>query len=190
MAPDVRRPRDELLVLKYQLGDVSAFEELMRRWEPKLLYYLRRLVPQEADAWDALQRTWLAAFRGLRRLKEPQALRAWLYRVARNQAVSFCRAEFVHRSRVDQDADPDDVAVLQWEPDPEEAEIVHTAIASLSLLHREVVVLHFLEQMPLQEIAEIVGSPVGTVKSRLHHAKRLLKRRLESNQGEPIHDLG
>jgi RNA polymerase sigma-70 factor (ECF subfamily) len=73
---DARQLRDELLVLRCQLGEPTAFNELIRSWEARLLYYLRRLVPQKADAWDALQRTWLAVFRDVRRLKEPRALRA------------------------------------------------------------------------------------------------------------------
>src|SRR5205823_5527865 len=143
---DPRQLRDELLVLRCQLGEPAAFDELMQRWESRLLYYLRRLVPQEADAWDALQRTWLAVFRDVRRLKEPRALRAWLYRVARNQAASHCRNELAHRSRVDDEADPDGIAEFHWTPTVDEAERVHVALASLSLPHREVVTLHFLEQ--------------------------------------------
>ncbi len=166
-------------MLRCRLGEPAAFDELMRAWEPRLLYYLRRLVSQEADAWDALQRTWLAVFRDLRRLKEPRALRAWLYRVARNQAASHCRDEFTHRSRVDDEADPDQVVDLHWAPTVDEAGRVHAALASLSLPHREVVTLHFLEEMPLDEIATVTGAPVGTVKSRLHYAKRALKGLLE-----------
>jgi len=189
MTTDVRRMRDEILVLKHRLGDASAFDELMRRWEPRLLYYLRRLTPQEADAWDALQRTWMAAHRDLRRLEDPKALRAWLYRVARNQAVSHLRAESARRAAVDA-VDPDQLADVDWSPSPDEAEAVHAAIATLSPPHREVVTLYFLEDMPLREIAQVVGAPVGTVKSRLHHAKRLLRSFLKSrtDQGEPVHD--
>jgi RNA polymerase sigma-70 factor, ECF subfamily len=181
---DARPLRDELLVLRCQLGEPSAFHELIRMWEPRLLYYLRRLVPQEADAWDALQRTWLAVFRDVRRLKEPRALRAWLYRVARNQAASHCRHERLHRSRVDEEADPDGIAESDWTPAIDEAERVHAALARLSLPHREVVVLHFLEQMPLDEIAEVTGAPVGTIKSRLHYAKSALKSLLETGEDE------
>lgn len=179
MPTDPRTLRDEWLVLRCQLGEPAAFDELMRRWESRLLYYLRRLVPQEADAWDALQRTWLAVYRDLPRLREPRALRAWLYRVARNQAAGHCRREFALRARIDDEADPEGVAEPDWTPDLDQAGRVHDAIGGLSLPHREVITLHFLEQMPLEEIAEVIGAPVGTVKSRLHYAKRILKQRLE-----------
>jgi len=181
---DLRQLRDELLVLRCQLGEPAACDELIRRWEARLLYYLRRLTPHEADAWDALQRTWLAVFRDVRRLEEPRALRAWLYRVARNQAASHLRHERSHRSRVDEEADPDAVAEPDWTPAVDEAERVHAALALLSPPHREVVALHFLERMPLDEIAEITGAPVGTVKSRLHYAKSALRNLLETGGTE------
>ncbi len=184
MPDDVRQLREELLVLRCQLGDRVAYNELVERWEPKLLYYLRRLVPQEADAWDALQRTWLAVFRDVRRLNEPRALRAWIYRVARNQAISHIRHEQIHRSRVDREADPNEIAELDWTPAAAEAERVHKALARLSLPHREVITLHFLEQMPLDEIAAITRAPVGTIKSRLHYAKNALKSLLEAGEDE------
>ncbi|WP_165250586.1 RNA polymerase sigma factor [Paludisphaera soli] len=166
--------REEILVLKHRLGDASAFDELMRRWEPRLLYYLRRTTPQEADAWDALQRTWMAAFRDLRDLKDPRAFRAWIYRVARNQAVSHLRSEQARRGRIEE-LDPDELLDDAWAPDPADAEAVHAALATLSLAHREVATLHLLEDMPLAEIAEVVSAPIGTVKSRLHHARRRLR---------------
>ncbi len=186
LATELQRLRDERLVLRCQLDEPGAFDELLRRFEPRLLYYLRRLVPQEADAWDALQRTWIAAHRNLRRLRDPGALRPWLYRLARNQAASHLRREWRHRARVDDQADPDALGAGDWTPDLDQAERVHAALATLSLPHREVLTLHFLEQMPLEEIAQVTGSPVGTVKSRLHYARRTLRRRLEP--GDESHD--
>jgi RNA polymerase sigma-70 factor (ECF subfamily) len=179
--------QDELLVVRCQLGEQGAIDELLRRWEPRLFYYIRRLVPQEADAWDALQRTWMAVVRDVRRLKEPRALRAWLYRVPRNHAVSYCRKELAIGSRLDDTADPDEIAELDWSPRADAAERVHQALASLSWPHREVMTLHFLEEMPLDEIAAVTSVPVGTVKSRLHYAKRVLKQFLESEETDHDH---
>ena len=83
-------------------------------------------------------------------------------------------------------ADPDRIADVHWAPTVDQAERVHAALAALSLPHREVVTLRFLEQMPLDEIAVVTGAPVGTVKSRLHYAKRVLKTLLET--GEDGHE--
>ncbi len=157
----------------------------MGEWEPRLLYYLRRLVPQEADAWDALQRTWLAVYRDLRRLKDPKALRTWLYRVARNQAATHCRRQFRHEARRDDGADLANIAGPDWSPALEDAERVHKALAALSLPHREVITLQFLEQMTIDEIAAITKTPPGTIKSRLHYAKLALKGLLEAGENQP-----
>ena len=83
-----------------------------------------------------------------------------------------------------EEADLAGIAESDWTPAVDEAERVHAALALLSLPHREVVVLHFLEQMPLDEIAEVTGAPVGTVKSRLHYAKCALKSLLETGADE------
>jgi len=90
----------------------------------------------------------------------------------------------LHRSRVDEEADPDGIAEWDWTPAVDEAGRVHAALALLSLPHREVVTLHFLEQMPLDEIAEVTDTPVGTIKSRLHYAKCALKSLLETGDDE------
>ena len=78
-------PRDkqaillELLVLRCKKGDKSAFDELVRQWEGRLGYFVRRLVATEEDAWDILQQTWIKAFKGIRSLNDPQRLPTWLY---------------------------------------------------------------------------------------------------------------
>jgi RNA polymerase sigma-70 factor (ECF subfamily) len=176
---ELRRLRDELLAVRCRLGEPPAFDELIRRFEPRLLYYLRRLLPQEADAWDALQRTWAAAFRGLRRLDDPRALRPWLYRVARNQAATLARGELSRRARVDDAIDPETLAADDWTPRADAADRVHHALGTLGLAHREALTLFFLERLSVEEIAAVAGVPAGTVKSRLFHAKRALRKILE-----------
>jgi RNA polymerase sigma-70 factor (ECF subfamily) len=165
----------ELLVLRCQRGDRKAQEELIRSWESRLLYYLRRLVDNEQDAWDLLQETWLKVLLGIRSLREARALPVWLYRVARSTALNFLR---------DHPADWASLDELESSPALEEAgdackfenpEQVHQALAQLSLPHREVLTLHFLEDLPVDEISRVTGVPTGTVKSRLHYAKRALR---------------
>src|SRR5437764_11306621 len=99
---DTKQLRRELLVVRCQRGERAAFEELVREWERPLFYYLRRLVKSEADAWDLLQDVWVKVFRSIRTLREPAALAAFLYTVARNAAVSHVREYFLEN---DADAD-------------------------------------------------------------------------------------
>ena len=71
-----------LLLTRYQRGDRSAFKGLVKLWEKSLFYYLRRLAPSEAIAWELLQETWLKTLRSLNSIREPRALPAVLYRTA------------------------------------------------------------------------------------------------------------
>jgi RNA polymerase sigma-70 factor (ECF subfamily) len=176
---------NKLIVLRCRRGEEPAFEELIDRWERPLFYYIRRLVDSEEEAWDVLQDTWLSVIRGIRQLREPAALPAWLYRIARNTAVSHLRKtprfESLSTDEGEEDV-PDDtpnVAVSELQ-----AEDVHRALRTLSLPHREVLTLRFLEDFSLAEIGEITGAPLGTVKSRLFHAKRALREAVETGGGK------
>ena len=178
-------PRDkdavarELLALRCRRGDRAALEELIRTWQPPVLYFIRRLVRDETDAWDVLQKTWIRVLNGIGSLSDPQSLTPWLYRVARNTALSHARSrEASHESLEDHpDAftgDPDD-GQLEFE----DAEQVHRGLLALSLAHREVLTLFFLEDLSVEEVAAVLGVPPGTVKSRLHYAKRALRKVIE-----------
>lgn len=77
----------ELLVLRCQQGQKEAFEELVRNWEKRLFFYVRRLVDDEQDAWQMLQQTWVKVLRGIKKLRQPRKLPAWLYGIAHNTAI-------------------------------------------------------------------------------------------------------
>jgi RNA polymerase sigma-70 factor (ECF subfamily) len=183
-------PRDkqavlqELLVLRCARGERQALEELIREWQDRLFYFLRRLVPTEEDAWDVLQQTWLRVLRGIRTLKEPDRLPVWLYQVARCAALSHLRSHYRDRSRVEEERDLSAVAATDESDEFDNWEQVHTSLGHLSLAHREVLTLHFLEDFSVEQMADILDVPPGTIKSRLHYAKRALKAAIEK---EPAH---
>jgi RNA polymerase sigma-70 factor (ECF subfamily) len=142
--------------------------------ERPLLYFVAGFTGEDA-ALDVLQEVWLRAFRDFAKLADPRRLRPWLYRIARGTAIDRLR-----KSRADSRRDllyAAEAGAAGEEPDfgPDDAAAVHRALDTLDLPHREVLVLHFLEGLPLAEIAEVVGCPEGTVKSRLFHAKRALR---------------
>src|SRR6516162_5177588 len=91
MTDTTDRLYERVLVLRCQAGDEAAFTELVERYQPRLRYYLRKMLRDLQDAEDALQDVWFAAFRGLLRLADAGALRAWLYRIARDQALRQLR---------------------------------------------------------------------------------------------------
>ena len=175
----------ELLVLRCRRGDPAAWREVIGLFERRLFYYLRRLVGDvERDAWDVLQQTWMEAYKNIARLAEPRALRTWLYRIAHCQAVSHDRRAGRDLLAADESTDPGDVPAEAADPfaAAEAAEQVHAGLARLSVPHREVLTLHFMEDLPIDEIALVLDVPPGTVKSRLHYAKRALRDVLEREE--------
>ena len=88
---------EELLALRCRRGEKTALEELVRAWEKRLFYFIRRLVDNEADAWDVLQETWVRVLSGLGALREPRSLGPWLYRVARHAAFNHGQVRATYR---------------------------------------------------------------------------------------------
>ncbi len=169
----------ELLILRCRRQDRSAQEELIACWEQRLFYYVRRLLDDEEDAWDALQETWLSALKSIGSLRDPATLPAWLYRIARNKAMDRLRRKCAERELLIDEDDVPEVGVPDETLDLQNAQVVHDALGKLKLRHREVLTLHFLEDLSIAEMSDVLQVSPGTVKSRLHHAKRALKAVLE-----------
>lgn len=179
MQSERERIYQQLLVLRCRRGGSDAHEawrDLIAAWQPRLFYYVRRLVPQESDAWDVLQQTWLGAHQNIRSLSDPKLLATWLYRIARNKAICHRRAR-LHETEiiVDEPAANEEPETISFE----DVEAIHRALDELSLAHREVLTLHFLADLSLEQIADVLDVPVGTVKSRMHHAKRAMRTLLQ-----------
>lgn len=168
------RIRDELLALRCQAGEPAAFAELIAAFERPLRYYLFKLIGNEDRAYDALQDVWLNAIRSIRQLVEPAALRVWLYRLAHGVAVDHLRRRSVRQAAEHDRAWPGDAATDDPEFTAVDVQAIHRGLDELEPAHREALVLFFLEDLSLEDMADIVGRPVGTVKSRLHYAKRAL----------------
>jgi len=168
------RARYEWIALRCQSGDMSAFEDLVAVMERPLLYYATTLTGSQDIGLDVLQDVWIKVLHGIRKLKDPGSLRSWLYAITHGVAVDRIRRN-TSRERAEQVELED----FQEAEEPsfaiEDAAAIHLALSQISLSHREVLVLHFLEDMPIAEIATVVGCSEGTVKSRLHYAKRAMK---------------
>jgi RNA polymerase sigma-70 factor (ECF subfamily) len=163
-----------LLVLRCQAGDERAFDQLFRLFGGKSLGYLRGLVGDAAD--DVQQEVWVAVYRGISKLSNPRAFRTWLFSTTRHRAIDFLRKRKRERELV-ADAALEAAAV---EPANEsddlalDSSIVAAALGALPAAHREVLVLRYMNDLSYAEIAVIAGCSIGTIRSRLHHAKRRL----------------
>jgi len=174
------RIRYEWLALRCQTGEPAAFEDLIAVMERPLLYYATSLTGSADGALDVLQDAWILVFRGIRKLKDPGALRPWLYRIVHGIAVDRIR-----RNRSRETAEQAHYEDFEESEEPSfadtDAAALHSALNQIALKHREVLVLHFLEDLSLAEIAEVVGCSEGTVKSRMHYAKQAMKEILKGN---------
>jgi RNA polymerase sigma-70 factor (ECF subfamily) len=168
------RARYEWIALRCQSGEMSAFEDLVAVMERPLLYYATSLTGNQDSGLDVLQDVWVKVFRGIRNLKDPGSLRSWLYTVTHGIAVDRIRRN-TSRERAEQV----ELEHFQEAEEPsfaeEDAAAIHQALSEIDLKHREVLVLHFLEDLSIVEIANVVGCSEGTVKSRIHYAKRAMK---------------
>jgi len=164
----------EWLALRCQAGDAGAFEDMIAVMERPLLYYATSLTGNPDSALDVLQEVWIRTFRGIRKLKDPGSLRSWLYSMTHGIAVDRIRKNYSREQ-----AEKVQFGDFQEAEEPsfaaDDAAAIHQALSEIGLKHREVLVLHFLEDLSVAEIAKVVGSSEGTVKSRIHYAKRAMK---------------
>ena len=164
----------ELLIVRCQLGEPDALTDLVREWHPTVHGFVRRMVgPGAAD--DVAQEVWIAIFRGLPRLQDADRFAPWLFTIARRTVANRLRAEYA-RPEVELDldrTDDDDAAERMTD-----RMAVEAGLGALPAREREVLVLAYLHDLPLATCAEICGVPVGTIKSRLSRARRLLREEL------------
>jgi RNA polymerase sigma-70 factor (ECF subfamily) len=188
MADSAEQIYDAVLVVRCQAQDTTALAELIERFDGRLRYFIRKWAPARCGdscavaCDDVLQEVWIDVWRGIGRLERPTALVTWLYTIARRRAIArFRRADAsvgqTETIRLTEVPEP-----ARDEPfSPDDAAAIHTALDRLSPAHREVLVLRFLEDMPYEEMARVVGCEIGTIKSRLHYAKLALRCELESS---------
>jgi RNA polymerase sigma-70 factor, ECF subfamily len=170
---------EQTLVLRSQLGDEAAFAELLSLHGPHLLQFTRNMMQSSPDLVDDLvQEIWLAIYKGLPRLRDVGRFRSWAFRIARDRIYQ----EYRRRKMPFQPLAEDQLNEL---PDTEESlptidtEELKRGLDALSPEHREVLMLCFIEEMSYEEIARITNTTLGTVRSRIHYAKRALKTSLE-----------
>ena len=172
---------DRVLVERAMAGDRDAFNELVRLSIARL-YGIAKLILRDPDrAWDATQEALVASWRDLSALRDPDRFDAWLHRIlvrtCRREArrVRQRRAVEVRELPLDEHAGSDDL------PNLFDRDELERAFRRLGVEERAIVVLHHVEGFQLSEIADILGLPIGTVKSRLHRGIQTMRATLDAD---------
>lgn len=185
----------EKLVARAQVGDDAAFEQLVEKYQDRIYNYVVRMVQDPAEAQDVAQETFVRAYQALPEFRGASSFQTWLYRIASNLSIDAARS----RKRrgwntvsINEPIDSDDDSELGRDlPDEntrtpaqelessEMREQVWEAIAELSDKLRPVIILYDLQGSSYQEVADILGCPLGTVKSRLFNARNQLRDKLK-----------
>jgi len=178
MNDELDQLHERMLVARCQVGDAAAFAELVGRYQARLQYFLRRTFGDggaTSSVDDLLQEVWLDVYRSLSQLRDASAFPAWVYRIARNRAYAALR-NTKHTESIEAAAECESPAdESQDDYSEQDARLVHECLSEMTQEHREVLVLRFLEGMNYEHIADVVGCGVGTVRSRLHYAKKALR---------------
>jgi RNA polymerase sigma-70 factor (ECF subfamily) len=170
-----REVEDPDLIARTKRGKVEAYNLLVSRWEKRVFNYLLRLLGDREDAMDLSQEVFLKAYQNLGKLQDAARFGPWLFRIAHNEAFSHLRKK---RPEVEWDPAPaEPVSRPRLEP-LELALAVRRALARLSDEQREAIVLKVYQGFKFEEMAEVLGCPVSTVKSRVYAALDLLKETL------------
>ncbi|MBX7247142.1 MAG: RNA polymerase sigma factor [Candidatus Sumerlaeaceae bacterium] len=178
----VETPTDGELMSELAQGHGEVLETLMGRHGGAIFSYLRRLTRSHETAEDLYQETWIRVVRNCTQHVGTHGLRPWLYRIAMNTARDHSRRERAEKrggSSVHVELDEQVVATVAAPAPaglaPSEADALHRAVAQLPEAFREVVELRYFEELPVAEIAAVMGLPDGTVKSRLARGLRQLE---------------
>ena len=170
--------QDEWLVLRCQLGEREAFDPLIAKWHPLLWRYAIRLTNDADAAADVVQEVWLRALRGLPTLRDAARFRAWLFGIARRVLMDRLRARYAEPPMEQLEPGGIDEPAADEER-TDDFSVVQAELNRLPLAEREVLVLFYLRELSLNDIAAIAAIPVGTVKSRLFRARQMLRTQLE-----------
>ncbi|WP_221030343.1 RNA polymerase sigma factor [Actomonas aquatica] len=181
MERDARQVLSELLILRAQGGDERAFAELHQLWCGDVERYAAGKVGDRHGAEEVAQSSWVAIARGLGRLDDPARFAGWAFRIVARRAADWIRGRQTARRQAEElqgqvatevddgpaPARDDDITRLQ------------ECIAGMDTATRELLELFYQTGLSVGEIADVLGVPAGTVKSRLFHAREALKRQIE-----------
>ncbi len=174
--------REQLPVAQARAGDPAAWDALFRRYQLPIYVYVFELVHEEQASLDIVQETFIQAVRHIDSLRQEEKFGSWLFGIAHQKCIQRWRKqsreqealEELETATPDFGEGPDEIVIRQ-----ENEEEFMRLLNQLPVPQRSVLLLHFVEEFTLEEISEITGAAAGTVKSRIHYAKKSLRKLME-----------
>jgi len=171
-------------------GDQQAFAEIVRLYQEKLYHMAYRMLGNRQEAEDVVQDAFLRVHHHMERYDEKLKFSTWIYRIATNLCIDRLRKRKPSYSLDAQPTDHEGLDGYSMIPSDnrtpesevllsETQRIIHEAIATLPVKYKTVMVLRYLQEMSLQEIGDVLGMPVTTVKTRVHRGREFLRKKLE-----------
>jgi len=165
MQDDRSNIQNQLLVMDAQSGDAGAMEKLVSRWQKRLWLHALRLTGETQAAWDVTQQTWLAIIKGLRKLHDPANFRAWAYKITTNKSI-----DWIKKAKTNKHVSMEQIHEHQCKEQKDTG--IHELLERLEMRKKVVLCLYYFEQFTVPEISIALKIPKGTVKSRLHSARK------------------
>lgn len=182
---------DRILIEQALAGNEKAYRLLLNRHKDAIYRMIVKIVHSQEEAWDLVQETFMKAFGSLSTYKSQYRFTTWLYKIAANSCIDFLRKKRLDSFSLDQPLETKDgevtIELPDWTHNPEadltskqKSISIDEAIGSLPQKYREVIDLRHKQDKSYEEISQILGIPVGTVKARIFRARELLKRKLKT----------
>lgn len=174
--------QDEELVERFARGDGSAFDRIVAKHQARVAALAYRLLGWSADVEDVVQEVFLSVLKGLPKFRGQARFSSWLTRIVINKCRTYRHRRLLWLRWLAKDPPrPQVTSIASAEErtlDQETFERVHRAIQGLPMRYREVVVLRYLEEMPIEAMSDVLGTTTNTIQVRLHRARARLKESL------------
>ena len=173
---------NELLVIKCKQHDSDAFEELVNKWQRRLFNYAYKVTGSDSASWDIVQETWCGVIKGLRKLDDAGVFGCWVFKILNNKCTDWLRKQ---QSQTRLNSKLRDQADDNRAPRSDSAaDSLAEAVEKLPPDRRILLALRYKEEFDIAQIAQILGIPAGTVKSRLHRTLEQLRQLMGGTQNE------
>ena len=186
------KAKEDMVLIKQAVeeGDEKAYEKLMNRYKKSVYFMLLKMTQNKDDAEDLTMESFAKAFKSLHKFNPQYAFSTWLFRIASNNCIDFIRKNKMRTFSINTPVETDNGTIDNFDlpdnlelPDDyanrmDKAKFLQSVIDELPKTYSTLIKLRYYEELSYEEIAEIIGVPIGTVKAQLHRARELLYKAL------------